>query len=57
LTLRFSGQGQDVTINEADPIRYIRSITLDTTQAGQNEGKLLVTYNTDLTQEGVNDTY
>ena len=57
LTLHFSGQGQDVTINEADPIRYIRSITLDTTQAGQNEGKLLVTYNTDLTEAGVNDTY
>ena len=57
LTLHFSGQGQDVTINEADPIRYIRTINLDTTQAGVNEGKLLVTYNTDLTQEGVNDTY
>ena len=57
LTLHFSGQGQDVTINEADPIRYIRTINLDTNQAGSNEGKLTVTYNTDLTQEGVNDTY
>ena len=57
LQLHFSGGGQDVIINEDDPIRYIKSIIIDTTQGGANQGKLTVTYNTDLVQSGVDDTY
>ena len=57
VTLHFSGHGDDVRINEDNPIKWIKKITLDTTQGGANEGGLVVTYNTDLGQEGTNDTY
>lgn len=50
LTLTYAGGGTDRTVKDSNNqdviLRYIDSITLDTTQGGLNEGKITINYNT-----------
>lgn len=50
LTLTYAGGGTDRAVKDSNNqdviLRYIDSITLDTTQGGLNEGKITINYNT-----------